>query len=67
MSIIIVETGNFEYESFFAGEIERKKMEHSYRVFKKVMRNASKFPEAKEYTMIPKVTVVAIHVEIFND
>ena len=54
---IIADTGNFEYESFFAGEIEKKKMEHSYRVFKKVMRDASKFPAAKEYTMIPKVTI----------
>lgn len=40
----------FEYESFFAGEIEKKKMDHSYRVFRKVMRNASQFPAAKEFS-----------------
>jgi len=45
---------SFEYENFFAGEIEKKKMDHSYRVFKKVMRDAEKFPEAKEFTRFPK-------------
>merc|ERR1719415_360250 len=44
----------FQYESFFAGEIEKKKLDHSYRVFKKVMRDAEKFPEAKEFTRFPK-------------
>ena len=50
-----VESESFEYENFFAGEIEKKKMDHSYRVFKKVMRDAEKFPEAKEFTRFPKV------------
>ena len=45
----------FEYESFFAGEIEKKKMDHSYRVFRKVMRNASQFPAAKEFSKGDKV------------
>ena len=49
------ETETFEYETFFAGEIEKKKMDHSYRVFKKVMRDATKFPAAKEFTRMPKV------------
>ena len=49
------ETETFEYETFFAGEIEKKKMDHSYRVFKKVMRDATKFPAAKESTRMPKV------------
>ena len=30
-------------------------MDHSYRVFKKVMRDATKFPAAKEFTRMPKV------------
>jgi len=47
-------TKAFGYESFFAGEIEKKKMDHSYRVFKKVMRDASKFPAAKEFSRAPK-------------
>ena len=45
----------FEYESFFAAEIEKKKMDHSYRVFRKVMRNASQFPAAKEFSKGDKV------------
>ena len=50
-----VESEQFEYETFFAGEIEKKKMDHSYRVFRKVMRDAAKFPAAKEFTQFPKV------------
>lgn len=53
--IFHAETETFEYETFFAGEIEKKKMDHSYRVFKKVMRDATKFPAAKEFTRMPKV------------
>ena len=52
----VAEPKTFEYESFFAGEIEKKKMDHSYRVFKKVMRDAAKFPAAKEFSRMPKVT-----------
>ena len=32
-------------------------MDHSYRVFKKVMRDAAKFPAAKEFTRAPKVII----------
>ena len=45
----------FEYEKYFEKEIEKKKMDHSYRVFKKVMRDATKFPAAKEFSFFPKV------------
>ncbi|CAG0899137.1 unnamed protein product [Darwinula stevensoni] len=40
----------FPYEQFFNEEILKKKRDHSYRVFKKVLRNASEFPFAKEYS-----------------
>ena len=33
-------------------------MDHSYRVFKKVMRDAAKFPAAKEFTRAPKVIIL---------
>ena len=36
-------------------------MDHSYRVFKKVMRDASKFPAAKEYTRAAKVIILYKH------
>ncbi|XP_050426463.1 5-aminolevulinate synthase, erythroid-specific, mitochondrial isoform X2 [Adelges cooleyi] len=45
------ETGNvYNYEKFFHEQIMRKKMDHSYRVFKKVNRSALNFPFAVEYT-----------------
>jgi len=40
----------FGYESFFQGEINKKKNDHSYRVFKKVNRTAATFPHAREYS-----------------
>lgn len=40
----------FSYESFFGKMIKKKKDDHSYRIFKKVNRNAQTFPFAKEYT-----------------
>merc|ERR1719283_621198 len=55
--IEVKEFGNnqaFEYEKYFEKEIEKKKMDHSYRVFKKVMRDATKFPAAKEFSFFPK-------------
>ncbi|GFT83287.1 5-aminolevulinate synthase, erythroid-specific, mitochondrial [Nephila pilipes] len=42
--------GEFKYESFFKEEIAKKKLDHSYRIFKKVNRMASDFPRAHEYT-----------------
>lgn len=40
----------FHYEKFFQEQILKKKQDHSYRVFKKVARDARNFPYAKEYT-----------------
>ena len=40
----------FKYEDFFKSQILKKKMDHSYRVFKKVNRNAEQFPSAVEYS-----------------
>ena len=40
----------FQYADFFKEQILKKKMDHSYRVFKKVNRNAENFPTATEYT-----------------
>lgn len=40
----------FQYDDFFHGQIMKKKSDHSYRIFKKVNRIASSFPQAKEYT-----------------
>ncbi|XP_025404714.1 5-aminolevulinate synthase, erythroid-specific, mitochondrial [Sipha flava] len=41
---------NYNYEKFFHEQIMRKKVDHSYRVFKKVNRLALDFPYALEYT-----------------
>lgn len=40
----------FGYESFFEAQIQKKKMDHSYRVFKKVSRDAVNFPAAREFS-----------------
>ncbi|VVC26878.1 Pyridoxal phosphate-dependent transferase, subdomain 2,Aminotransferase, class I/classII,Pyridoxal [Cinara cedri] len=40
----------FNYENFFHEQIMRKKIDHSYRIFKKVNRLATDFPYALEYT-----------------
>jgi len=40
----------FQYDNFFHEQIMRKKKDHSYRVFKKVNRNAYNFPSATECT-----------------
>ena len=40
----------FAYESFFQEQIAKKKMDHSYRVFKKVLRSADAFPHAREFS-----------------
>jgi hypothetical protein len=37
----------FQYESFFEEQIQKKKMDHSYRIFKKVNRSAQDFPAAR--------------------
>jgi len=38
----------FEYESFFRAEIQKKKQDFSYRIFKKVNRSAQTFPHARD-------------------
>lgn len=40
----------YNYEKFFHEQIIRKKVDHSYRIFKKVNRLAMNFPYALEYT-----------------
>ncbi|CAI9723756.1 5-aminolevulinate synthase, erythroid-specific, mitochondrial isoform X1 [Octopus vulgaris] len=39
----------FDYERFFEQQIEKKKQNHSYRVFKKVLRKGEDFPFAEEH------------------
>merc|ERR1712088_712578 len=46
----IEERFGFNYESFFEQQIQKKKMDHSYRVFKKVSRDATNFPAAREFS-----------------
>lgn len=50
----------FPYEQFFRQQITKKKMDHSYRIFKKVNRLAGpgQFPAAKEYSWGEKAIVV---------
>lgn len=40
----------FDYEQFFGDQINKKKQDHTYRVFKKVMRKATEFPLAEEHS-----------------
>ena len=40
----------FKYDAYFKDQILKKKMDHSYRIFKKVNRRAESFPHAQEYT-----------------
>lgn len=42
--------GQFQYEKFFREQILKKKADHTYRVFKKVARDANNFPFAKEFS-----------------
>ena len=46
----VEEKYGFNYESFFDQQIQKKKMDHSYRVFKKVSRDATNFPAAREFS-----------------
>ncbi|XP_075218445.1 5-aminolevulinate synthase isoform X2 [Lycorma delicatula] len=48
----------FNYDKFFYEQIMRKKKDHSYRVFKKVNRLASKFPTGLEFTGSEKPVTV---------
>lgn len=55
----------FGYENFFHEQIQRKKQDHSYRVFKKVSRlaGAGEFPKAFEYSWGVKPITVWWYVE----
>lgn len=37
---------HFDYEGYFASQLQKKKEDHTYRVFKNVMRDATSFPKA---------------------
>ncbi|GFY59076.1 5-aminolevulinate synthase, nonspecific, mitochondrial [Trichonephila inaurata madagascariensis] len=51
-------SGGYQYEDFFKQEIAKKKLDHSYRIFKKVNRLADNFPSAHEYTNSKKKVTV---------
>ncbi|XP_070558715.1 5-aminolevulinate synthase, erythroid-specific, mitochondrial-like [Ptychodera flava] len=44
--------GSFNYEKFFEEKIDEKKKDHSYRVFKKLERDATQFPHAREFSNV---------------
>lgn len=44
------EPDNFDYDKFFVAEIEKKKADSTYRVFKKVNRLAMDFPHARTFS-----------------
>lgn len=41
---------HFDYDQFFMGEIDKKKRDDTYRIFKKVNRLAGAFPHALDYS-----------------
>ena len=43
-------SSTFQYDTFFNEQLEIKKRDHTYRVFKKVSRKAGEFPLAQEHT-----------------
>jgi len=48
--IEVIESKAFGYDTFFYNQIQKKKMDHSYRIFKKVNRDAKFFPAAREFS-----------------
>nr|CAH8839686.1 unnamed protein product [Trichobilharzia regenti] len=40
----------FEYNEFFASEVEKKKKDSTYRVFRRILRDAAEFPFADDYS-----------------
>ncbi|TNN05321.1 5-aminolevulinate synthase [Schistosoma japonicum] len=40
----------FDYNRFFASEVEKKKKDSTYRVFRRILRDASEFPFADDYS-----------------
>eukprot|EP00112_Aurelia_sp_Birch-Aquarium-sp1_P001691 Seg1183.4 transcript_id=Seg1183.4/GoldUCD/mRNA.D3Y31 product="5-aminolevulinate synthase nonspecific mitochondrial" protein_id=Seg1183.4/GoldUCD/D3Y31 len=51
---------HFNYDSFFVNMIDKKKKDHSYRVFKKVNRLAEQFPHATDYSLAEEAKKVAV-------
>jgi len=43
---------HFNYGAFYDEKLKAKKVDNSYRVFKKVSRCASSFPSAMEYSAV---------------
>lgn len=43
-------SSHFDYEEFFMSEVEKKKKDDTYRIFKKVNRLAEAFPHALDYS-----------------
>lgn len=50
----------FQYNDFFNDMIQAKKTDHSYRVFRKVNRNARAFPLADDYSFSAEPSKVAV-------
>lgn len=49
---------SFPYDKFFKEQILRKKMDHSYRIFKKVARFAQQPPFAQDFASLKKEVMV---------
>jgi len=49
---------SFDYNGFFQGELDKKKKDNTYRVFKKLLRRADNFPFAKEKSVKNKEVAV---------
>lgn len=73
--IPLISGQKFGYEAYFHEQIRKKKLEHSYRVFKKVNRSAANYPKAQEFTWGEKeVTLwcsndylgMSVHPEVYN-
>ena len=48
--IALVKPSSFEFDAFFKNMIQKKKDDHSYRVFRKVNRDANNFPMGEDFT-----------------
>ena len=51
------ESTRFDYENFLHSQIEKKKADHTYRVFKRVTRRAEEFPIATNEVTGEDITV----------
>jgi len=51
---------SFDYDDFFQDQIMKKKLDHSYRVFKRVNRLAEHFPGADDFTFADKEKKVTV-------